>query len=197
MEGVGGQTAASEDFETAALEQMNALYRTALRMTRNPEDAEDLVQDTYAKAFRSAGSFQPGTNLKAWLFKILTNSYINTYRRKAREPKRVDVADIEDDDFFLYNQLLDSGGGGTQEPSAEDRVMATFVDHEVKEALDKVPEAFRVPVLLADIEDFSYKEIAEMLGIPIGTVMSRLYRGRRLLEKGLAEYAVRTGVKRA
>lgn len=185
----------SEDFETAAISHMTALYRTALRMTRNPDDAEDLVQDTYAKAFRSAASFQDGTNLRAWLFKILTNSYINTYRKKAREPKQVDVAGIEDDDFYLYNQILDTGNG-TQEPSAEELVFSTFVDEEVREALDAVPENFRVPVLLADIEDFSYKEIAEMLSIPIGTVMSRLYRGRRILERLLADYALRNGIRR-
>ncbi len=185
-----------EDFETAAISHMTALYRTALRMTRNPDDAEDLVQETYAKAFRSAASFQDGTNLRAWLFKILTNSYINTYRKKAREPKQVDVAGIEDDDFYLYNQILDTGNG-TQEPSAEELVFNSFVDEEVRAALDAVPENFRVPVLLADIEDFSYKEIAEMLNIPIGTVMSRLYRGRRILERLLADYALRNGIRRA
>ena len=184
-----------EEFETAALSHMDALYRTALRMTRKKEDAEDLVQETYSKAFRSASQFQAGTNLKAWLFRILTNSYINEYRKRSRRPKQVDVAGVEDDDFFFFNQMVNNGAW-KPERSAEETVLSQLVDHEVREALEGIPESFRIPVLLADIEDFSYKEIAAMLKIPIGTVMSRLYRGRRLLERALGEYAIRVGAKR-
>ncbi len=184
-----------EEFETAALSHMDALYRTALRMTRKKEDAEDLVQETYSKAFRSASQFQAGTNLKAWLFRILTNSYINEYRKRSRRPKQVDVAGVEDDDFFFFNQMVNNGAW-KPERSAEETVLSQLVDHEVREALEGIPESFRIPVLLADIEDFSYKEIAAMLKIPIGTVMSRLYRGRRLLERALGEYAIRVGAKK-
>lgn len=184
-----------EEFETAALSHMDALYRTALRMTRKKEDAEDLVQETYSKAFRSASQFQAGTNLKAWLFRILTNSYINEYRKRSRRPKQVDVAGVEDDDFFFFNQMVNNGAW-KPERSAEETVLSQLVDHEVREALEGIPESFRIPVLLADIEDFSYKEIAAMLKIPIGTVMSRLYRGRRLLERALDEYAIRVGAKK-
>ena len=185
-----------EEFEAAALSHMDALYRTALRMTRKKEDAEDLVQESYAKAFRSSSQFQAGTNLKAWLFRILTNSYINEYRKRNRQPKQVDVADVEDDDFFFFNQMVNNGAW-KPERSAEETVLSRLVDQEVREALEAIPESFRIPVLLADIEDFSYKEIAAMLKIPIGTVMSRLYRGRRLLERALGEYAIRVGAKRA
>ena len=158
---------------------MDALYSAALRMTRNPSDAEDLVQETYLRAYRGFGGFQDGTNLKAWLYKILTNTFINTYRAKKRRPDQVDLDDVED--FFLYRRL------GGLEAAAADRTPETEVldaipEEVVKEALEALPEQFRMAVLLADVEGFSYKEIAEIIDVPIGTVMSRLHRGRKQLQ---------------
>jgi RNA polymerase sigma-70 factor (ECF subfamily) len=155
-------------------------------MTRNPSDAEDLVQETYLKAYRAFGTFQEGTNLKSWLYKILTNTFINSYRAKRRRPAETELDDVED--LYLYRRL-----GGNQATSlgrsAEDLVLDRFTESEVKAAVESLPEAFRLAVLLADVEGFSYKEIAEILEVPIGTVMSRLHRGRRALEKALATFA--------
>ena len=167
------------------MEHMPSLYSAALRMTRNPADAEDLVQETYLKAFRGFGSFEEGTNLKAWLYRILTNTYINRYRQQKRRPDETDLDDVED--FYLYRRL-----GGIDEAriakSAEDTLLELFTDDEVKDALESLPETFRMAVLLADVEGFAYKEIAEILDIPIGTVMSRLHRGRKALQKRLYEF---------
>jgi RNA polymerase sigma-70 factor, ECF subfamily len=175
------------DFADLAMEHMPSLYSAALRMTRNPADAEDLVQETYLKAYRGFGGFTAGTNLKAWLYRILTNTYINRYRAAQRRPEESDVGDIED--FYLYRRL-----GGLEEAragrSAEDELMDVFTDSAVKEAIEALPEQFRIAVLLADVEGFAYKEIAEILEIPIGTVMSRLHRGRKALQKHLYEFAV-------
>ncbi len=173
-------------FAEQAMPLMDSLYSAALRMTRNPADAEDLVQETYLKAYRGFGGFQEGTNLKAWLYRILTNSYINVYRKKQRQPDESDLADVED--LFLYRRL---GGaeGATRSRSAEDELLDTFTEFEVKEALEALPQNFRIPVLLADVEGFSYKEIAEIMDIPIGTVMSRLHRGRKAMQKALFEFA--------
>ena len=167
-------------FAEQAMPLMSSLYTAALRMTRNPADAEDLVQETYLKAYRAFASFETGTNLKAWLYRILTNTYINTYRAKKRRPEQADVDDVED--LYLYRHL---GGleGATAGRSAEDELLDHLTEGEVKEAIEELPEQFRMAVLLADVEGFSYKEIAEILDIPIGTVMSRLHRGRRALEK--------------
>ena len=180
-----------ERFAELAMEHMDSLYAGALRMTRNPADAEDLVQETYLKAFRGFGGFEEGTNLKAWLFRILTNTYINSYRQKKRRPDETDLADVED--FYLYRRL-----GGIDEAriskSAEDTLLEMFTDDEVKDALESLPETFRMAVLLADVEGFAYKEIAEILDIPIGTVMSRLHRGRKQLQKRLYEFAVDRGL---
>ncbi|HEY9556677.1 MAG TPA: sigma-70 family RNA polymerase sigma factor [Acidimicrobiales bacterium] len=175
-------------FAELAMEHMSSLYSAALRMTRNPADAEDLVQETYLKAYRGFGGFTEGTNLKAWLYRILTNSYINTYRAKQRRPDETDLDDVED--LFLYNRL---GGleAARASRSAEDELMDLFSEDEVKRAVEELPENFRMAVLLADVEGFSYKEIAEILDIPIGTVMSRLHRGRKGLEKALYEFAVK------
>jgi RNA polymerase sigma-70 factor (ECF subfamily) len=166
------------------------LYSAALRMTRNRADAEDLVQETYLKAYRSFATFQQGTNLRAWLFRILTNTYINAYRAKQRRPEETQLDDVED--FYLYRRI-----GGIEEAlaarSAEDELMDVFTDDEVKQALEDLPESFRLPVLLADVEGFSYKEIAEMLEIPMGTVMSRLHRGRKAMQKALYEFAASRG----
>jgi RNA polymerase sigma-70 factor (ECF subfamily) len=168
------------------MQYMGSLYSAALRMTRNPSDAEDLVQETYLKAYRAYGTFQEGTNLKSWLYKILTNTFINSYRAKRRRPVETELDDVED--LYLYRRL-----GGNQATSlgrsAEDLVLDRFTESDVKTAVESLPEAFRLAVLLADVEGFSYKEIAEILEVPIGTVMSRLHRGRRALEKALASFA--------
>ncbi len=176
-------------FADEAMEHMPALYTAALRMTRKPADAEDLVQETYLKAYRSFDSFAEGTNLKAWLYRILTNTYINSYRAAKRRPEVTDVEDVED--LYLYHRLAPGDGSGR---SAEEEALAGFTDDEVKEAIEALPEAFRIAVLLADVEGFSYKEIAEITDVPIGTVMSRIHRGRRALQKTLAHFAQTRGL---
>jgi RNA polymerase sigma-70 factor, ECF subfamily len=178
-------------FADVAMEHMGSLYTAALRMTRNPADAEDLVQETYLKAYRAFGTFQEGTNLKAWLYRILTNTFINTYRAKKRRPDETEIEDIED--LYLYRRL---GGlaGATAGQSAEDELLEHFTETEVKEAIEALPENFRIAVLLADVEGFAYKEIAEILDIPIGTVMSRLHRGRKALQKRLYEFGRERGL---
>ena len=168
-------------FEREALPLLPSLYPAALRMTRNPADAEDLVQETYLRAFRGFAGFREGTNLKAWLYRILTNTFINSYRKRQREPAT--VLDDFSDDWFLYDKL----GARAAEEAAETTVLEQMPDEDVRAALEALPDGFRLAVLLADVEGFSYKEIAEMLGIPIGTVMSRLHRGRRALQKALWE----------
>jgi RNA polymerase sigma-70 factor (ECF subfamily) len=178
-------------FEELAMEHMGSLYTAALRMTRNPSDAEDLVQETYLKAYRAFESFQEGTNLKAWLYRILTNTFINIYRAKKRRPEETDVDELES--LYLYRRL---GGmeGAAAGRSAEDEVLDRFTESEVKEAIEALPEQFRLAVLLGDVEGFSYREIAEILQIPIGTVMSRLHRGRRALQKRLYEFGSQRGL---
>jgi len=178
-------------FADQAMEHMPSLYTAALRMTRNPADAEDLVQETYLKAYRAFHSFQEGTNLKAWLYRILTNTFINAYRSKKRKPEQTEIDDVED--LYLYRRLggLEAAAAGR---SAEEEVFDHFTDTEVKEAIEALPENFRMAVLLADVEGFSYKEIAEILDIPIGTVMSRLHRGRRSLQKALYEFGMQRGL---
>jgi RNA polymerase sigma-70 factor, ECF subfamily len=170
-----------ERFEREVLPLLPNLYSAALRMTRNPADAEDLVQETYLRAYRGFSGFEEGTNLRAWMYRILTNTFINSYRKKQREPVTVQEDDL--DEWYLYDKLGESG----VEPSAEAEVIRSMPDEDVQKALEALPEGFRLAVLLADVEGFSYKEIAEILGIPIGTVMSRLHRGRRALEKALWE----------
>jgi RNA polymerase sigma-70 factor (ECF subfamily) len=176
-------------FERDVMPLMNGLYSSALRMTRNPTDAEDLVQETVLRAYRGFAGFQEGTNLKAWLYRILTNSFINTYRKKQREPVTVEGPD-DIDEWYLYDRL----GARSVEPSAESEVLEQLPDEDVQRALESLPEGFRMAVLLADVQGFSYKEIAEMLDIPIGTVMSRLHRGRKALEKALWDTAVERGI---
>jgi RNA polymerase sigma-70 factor (ECF subfamily) len=170
-----------ERFEREVLPLLPNLYSAALRMTRNPADAEDLVQETYLRAYRGFSGFEEGTNLRAWMYRILTNTFINSYRKKQREPVTVQEDDI--DEWYLFDKLGESG----VEPSAEAEVIRSMPDEDVQKALEALPEGFRLAVLLADVEGFSYKEIAQILGIPIGTVMSRLHRGRRALEKALWE----------
>jgi len=173
-----------EQFSDLAMEYMSALYTAALRMTRNPSDAEDLVQETYLKAYRAFGSFELGTNLKAWLYRILTNTYINTYRAKKRRPEIADVEDVED--LYLYHHLAGDPSAGLGR-SAEDEALDRFTDTDVKAAIESLPDSFRIAVLLADVEGFSYKEIAEITDVPIGTVMSRIHRGRKSLQKALVD----------
>ena len=178
-------------FAEQAMPLMDSLYGAALRMTRSKADAEDLVQEAYLKAYRGFGGFEEGTNLKAWMYRILTNTYINIYRAKKRRPDETDLAEVED--LYLYRRL---GGleGATAGRSAEDELLDTFSEAEIKQAVEDLPENFRMAVLLADVEGFSYKEIAEILDIPIGTVMSRLHRGRKGLQKQLYSYAVARGL---
>lgn len=178
-------------FADQAMEHMPSLYTAAMRMTRNRADAEDLVQETYLKAYRAFGGFEQGTNLKAWLYRILTNTYINQYRAKKRRPEQTEIEDVED--LYLYRRLggLEAARTGR---SAEEEVLDTFTEAEVKEAIEALPEQFRLAVLLADVEGFSYKEIAEILDVPIGTVMSRLHRGRKALQKRLYEFGRSRGL---
>ncbi len=178
-------------FEQDALQYSRQLYSAALRMARNPADAEDLVQETYLKAYRAYHTFEAGTNLKAWLYRILTNTYINKYRKDNRRPSEVDLGDVED--LYLYRRI------GSEESvdvsrTTEDRVLDGLVESDIKEAVEELPETFRLPVLLADLEGFSYKEIADILDIPIGTVMSRLHRGRKAMQKRLWEFAKERGL---
>jgi RNA polymerase sigma-70 factor (ECF subfamily) len=174
-------------FSDQTMEMMPSLYSAALRMTRNRADAEDLVQETYLRAYRGFQGFQEGTNLKAWLYRILTNTYINSYRAKKRRPDETELDEVED--LYLYHRIggLEAAMAGR---SAEDELLDRFTEAEVKEAVEELPENFRMAVLLADVEGFSYKEIAEILDIPIGTVMSRLHRGRKALQKRLYQFAV-------
>jgi RNA polymerase sigma-70 factor (ECF subfamily) len=183
--------ARQEQFTEQAMEHMPSLYSAALRMTRSPSDAEDLVQETYLKAYRAWHTYQQGTNLKAWLYRILTNTFINSYRSKKRRPEQTELDEVED--LYLYRRLggLEAAAAGR---SAEDEVMDLFTDTDVKAAIEALPENFRMAVLLADVEGFSYKEIAEILDIPIGTVMSRLHRGRKALQKSLFDFGMERGL---
>ena len=177
-------------FEAEALPLLPGLYSAANRLTRNAADAEDLVQETYLRAFRGFHQFQEGTNLKAWLYRILMNTFINSYRKKQRQPQT--VSDDEIADWYLYSKMSESG----LEPSAEAEVIEALPDEDVQEALSSIPEQFRIAVLLADVEGFSYKEIAEITDVPIGTVMSRLHRGRKALEKRLWDVVRERGLVR-
>ena len=173
-------------FAADAMQYASQLYGAAMRLTRNSSDAEDLVQETFLRGFRGYANFEAGSNLRAWLFRILTNTFINTYRAKQRRPMETDLDDVED--MYLYRRI-GAFESALASRSAEDQLMDLFTDDEVKAALDALPVNFRLPVLLADVEEFSYKEIAEMLDIPIGTVMSRLHRGRKAMQKQLYEFA--------
>ncbi len=178
-------------FTSDALQYLDQLYAAALRMTRNPADAEDVVQETYAKAYASFHQFTPGTNLKAWLYRILTNTYINSYRKKQRQPQLSDGENVED---WQLARAESHTSGGLK--SAETVALEHLPDSDVKEALQQLAPDFRLAVFLADVEGFSYKEIAEIMGTPIGTVMSRLNRGRTQMRNLLSDYARERGLLR-
>jgi RNA polymerase sigma-70 factor (ECF subfamily) len=179
--------ALKERFEKEAMAYVNQIYAAALRYTKNSHDAEDLVQDTYAKAFTSFHQFEEGTNLKAWLYRILTTTFINNYRKDQRRPQN---ADSELEDWQLAQAASHTSDQGK---SAEDEVLENLPDGDIRRALEAIPEEFRLVIYYADVEGYSYKEIAEILDIPSGTVMSRLHRGRKLLREALREYARERG----
>jgi len=183
----GDEKNKKQRFEAEALIHLDALHRTALRMTKNEGDADDLVQDTFMKAYRFWDKFEEGSNCRAWLFKIMTNLFINNYRAKARTPQVVDLQDVDDD--FLFGQL--SALGPADNP--EKHFFAKVFDDDVKEAIDELPDDFKIVVVLSFLEGFSYQEIADITNLQIGTVKSRLHRGRKLLQKSLWQYAVKNG----
>jgi RNA polymerase sigma-70 factor (ECF subfamily) len=176
-------------FESEVMQHLDALYRTALRMTRNPQDAEDLVQETMLRAFRFLDRFEPGTNLRAWLFKILTNTYINRYRKASSEPRVDSLDDAEELSLYRYLDSEAASRGG----SVEAQVLDRFAEQDIKTAIEALPPQYRITVLLADVEGFSYNDIAEITNVKKGTVMSRLFRGRRLLQKALVDQARSAG----
>jgi RNA polymerase sigma-70 factor (ECF subfamily) len=177
-------------FQAEALPLLDSLYGAALRMTRNPADAEDLVQETMMRAYRAFDRFEAGTNLKAWLFRIMTNAYINTYRKRQREPQKVSADEVEE--FDLYRELR--GHDSQYEQTPESIVLDSLVDSDILQAIEELPEQFRLAVVLSDIEGFSYAEMAEIMEVPMGTVMSRLHRGRKALQKRLWEIARDRGI---
>jgi len=175
-----------EDFEEEIIPHLNAMYNFALRLTSDPSDAEDLVQDTIVKAFRFFSSYEKGTNAKAWLFRILKNSYINNYRKKSKKPNQVDYDEVS----TFYETIR---AERTDTSDLEDKMFRDLIDDDISKALEELPEDFRTVVLLCDIEDFTYEEIANMLDVPIGTIRSRLHRGRNLSKSQLMEYAEKRG----
>ena len=178
-------------FEDDVMEFVPQLYSAALRMTRNPADAEDVLQEAMLKAYRGYHTFAEGTNLKAWLYRILTNTYINAYRRESRRPTEVELGELED--LYLFKRLGEVETGGATR-SAEEEALDRFVDTDIRDAVESLPDNFRIPVLLADVEGFAYKEIAEIMDVPIGTVMSRLHRGRKALQRALWKIAQDRGI---
>jgi RNA polymerase sigma-70 factor (ECF subfamily) len=176
-------------FEREAMAHLDALYRTALRMTRNQQDAEDLVQETYLRAYRFFEQFTPGTNMRAWLFRILTNAYINRYRKASAQPRLASLDDAED--FSLYHQLSQVSDAGD---NVEAQVLDRLAAGDVRAAIERLPAPYRLAVLLADVEGLSYNEMAEAMGVKKGTVMSRLFRGRKLLQKALWDQAREAGI---
>ncbi|WP_309082063.1 sigma-70 family RNA polymerase sigma factor [Zhihengliuella sp.] len=193
-DGAAAETDAERDarFEADALQYVDQLYSAALRMARNPSDAEDLVQEAYAKAYSAFHQYKPGTNLKAWLYRILTNTYINLYRKRQREPQRSSTDTVEE---WQMAQAAEHTSTGLR--SAEAEALDHLPDSAVKDALAAIPEEFRLAVYFTDVEGYAYKEVAEILGVPIGTVMSRLHRGRKQLRELLADYAAERGLGRS
>jgi RNA polymerase sigma-70 factor, ECF subfamily len=185
---LGRRRSTRQEFEAEALPHLEALYATAVRLTRNPRDAEDLIQDTMLKAFRFFHRFEVGTNAKAWLFRILHNTFINRYRKRQREQRLLE--EIERGD--MYEDLLAGQPEGADDP--ERSLVGKMLADDVQRALDEVPADFRTAIILADLEDFSYKEVADIMECPVGTVMSRLYRGRRILQRRLRDYAIAQGI---
>jgi len=179
-------------FEEQALPHTDALYRTALRMTRNAADAEDLVQEAMLKAYRFFARFEQGTNIRAWLFKIMTNLYINRYRKKMRTPQELSIDEMED--FVLFRQMTDSGAYDPSQP--DEQVFGELFADRVREEIDRLPDEFRTVAVLAILESFSYQEIAEIAGLQLGTVKSRLFRGRKILQNRLADYARQAGYRK-
>ncbi len=175
-----------QDFEDEIIPHLDAMYNFALRLTSDPNSAEDLVQDSIVKAFRFFSSYEKGTNAKAWLFRILKNSYINNYRKKSKQPSQVDYDEVAS----FYETIR---ADRTDTSDLEDRMFRDLIDDDISNALEELPEDFRTVVLLCDIEDFTYEEIANMLDVPIGTIRSRLHRGRNLLKSQLLEYAQKRG----
>jgi len=175
-----------EDFNDEIIPHLDALYNFGLRLTADPNDAEDLVQDTIVKAYRFFSSYEKGTNAKAWLFRILKNSYINNYRKKSKKPSEVDYDEVAS----FYESIR---AERTETSDLEDKMFRDLIDDDLSEALNSIPEDFRTVVLLCDVEDFTYEEIANMLDVPIGTIRSRLHRGRNLLKAQLMEYAEKRG----
>ncbi|HYX08731.1 MAG TPA: sigma-70 family RNA polymerase sigma factor [Bacteroidales bacterium] len=175
-----------EDFEEEIIPHLDAMYNFALRLTSDPSDAEDLVQDTIVKAFRFFSSYEKGTNAKAWLFRILKNSYINNYRKQSKQPNQVDY-----DEVATFYETIRAERTDTSD--LEDKMFRDLIDDDISNALEELPEDFRTVVLLCDVEGFTYEEIANMLDVPIGTIRSRLHRGRNLLKSQLMEYAKERG----
>lgn len=174
-------------FEKEALPHMDALYRTALRMVKNQNDAEDLVQEAFAKAYRFWDKFEPGSNCRAWLFKIMTNIFINDYRSKSRSPVSVNVDEV--DDYYLYKQL----DYHDESDNPEQQLFSKIFDDDVKKAIEELPDDFKMVIVLSFLEGFSYQEIADITDLQLGTVKSRLHRGRKLLQKKLFDYAIKNG----
>lgn len=177
-----------EDFEEEIVPHLDAMYNFALRLTSDPSDAEDLVQDTIVKAYRFFSSYEKGTNAKAWLFRILKNSYINNYRKQSKQPNQVDYDEVSS----FYETIR---ADRTDTSDLEDKMFRELIDDDISNALEELPEDFRTVVLLCDVEGFTYEEIANMLDVPIGTIRSRLHRGRNLLKAQLKEYAEKRGYK--
>jgi RNA polymerase sigma-70 factor (ECF subfamily) len=170
-----------KEFEEISIKYMNSLYNSAIRLTRDGSEAQDLVQDTYLRAYRFFDKFEKGTNFKAWLFKILKNIYINKYRKQQKIPQMVEVSNVE------------STANMASDVTPEDEVFGDLLDDDISKAMDSLPEEFRITIVLSDLEGFTYKEISDILNCPIGTVMSRLHRGRGLLKESLREYARKRG----
>jgi RNA polymerase sigma-70 factor (ECF subfamily) len=181
-----------EEFSKIALPYLDEMYAGAMRMTRNPQAAEDLVSDVFGKAWKSFHQFERGTNMRAWLYRILTNTYINEYRRKVRHGNPVAIDQYENqDEFYIYNKIAENAASEEEDPA--NAVLAKFAEQDIINAMEQLPEGYRETVILSDLQGLTYEEIAHALEIPIGTVRSRLNRGRRQLQKALWDEAIKSG----